>query len=66
VWCSVAGVVTFYHYNLYKNIFGRKAPKREPPGDLRINRKIILKWMSEELGVRGWAGFNWLRIKCNG
>jgi hypothetical protein len=35
-------------------------------GRLRVDDKVILKWMLKKEGVSLWTGFNWLRIWSNG
>jgi hypothetical protein len=52
--------------NIYTfKILIRKLQEIKPLCDVRVDGKIILKQISENIFME-WIGFSWLYIRCNG
>jgi hypothetical protein len=46
--------------------FGEKIWERENLGDLSVNWRIILIWISRKWNMRVWPGSNWFKTETGG
>jgi hypothetical protein len=58
--------LAWYRREMYIKFLSENLKRRDHLGYLRLDSRIILKWILKVVCLRMWTGFIWIYIRSNG